>query len=276
MRAALLLLLVGCGRVDFDARADGALISDTDGDGVADPDDNCPGVANPDQANEDGDRFGDACDPCPPFADADPIVDADGDGVPDACDPFPTVAGETIALFEGFTAPTTGLVVGSWTFAGGQAFAASSVDQLDDLVWPSPGGSAETVMTHLTIDAELGAGHLRGTGIIHELGTPATNGSTSTDGVTCVLGLDTGEREELVIITNPDIGEVAADLRPAAPGVTSGLSSTRTGTAYACTADPALPAVTGTASFPRANPKLGLHTRSSAAHFDWVMIVRTP
>ena len=75
MLRAILLLLVGCGRVGFDAGADGATSADRDGDGIADALDNCPDLANVDQANEDGDRFGDACDPCPPFADADPIAD---------------------------------------------------------------------------------------------------------------------------------------------------------------------------------------------------------
>jgi hypothetical protein len=73
---------------------------DTDGDGIPDIADNCPLVANHDQRDFDGDLRGDVCDVCPHIADAG--ADFDGDGVGDACDPNPTVAGDRIALFDGF------------------------------------------------------------------------------------------------------------------------------------------------------------------------------
>src|SRR5438067_1003993 len=84
-----------------DAASDAASPNDLDGDGVANDVDNCPTIANADQRDFDADGIGDVCDHCPHLASAtDP--DADGDGVGDACDPRPGIAGDHIALFDGF------------------------------------------------------------------------------------------------------------------------------------------------------------------------------
>jgi hypothetical protein len=80
----LLMLLAGCGRLDFTAAAPDAAALD--------------GVTGHD---EDGDGIPDAGDPCPWIAgDA---TDSDGDGVGDACDPDPDGV-DTIALFAPLTA----------------------------------------------------------------------------------------------------------------------------------------------------------------------------
>lgn len=85
MRCVLLVMLAGCGRLDFgtvsmpdaavdpdarlDARPDAppctAAGHDEDMDGVDDACDVCPHLADPGQADGDGDRVGDVCDPRP-------------------------------------------------------------------------------------------------------------------------------------------------------------------------------------------------------------------
>jgi hypothetical protein len=75
MRWLVLLVLSGCGRLDFEPRTIDALTGhDEDGDGVPDAIDRCPHVA--------GDN-----------------ADTDNDGVGDLCDPNPTIASEHYALF---------------------------------------------------------------------------------------------------------------------------------------------------------------------------------
>jgi hypothetical protein len=66
MRSLALLVLVGCGRVDFDPLATiySAGGHDEDEDGLPDSIDRCPHVAG-DNADGDGDKVGDACDPNP-------------------------------------------------------------------------------------------------------------------------------------------------------------------------------------------------------------------
>jgi hypothetical protein len=63
VRGALLVVLLGCGRVGFDATV--AAAHDEDGDGVPDLSDDCPFLADPQQADRDHDGVGDACDPEP-------------------------------------------------------------------------------------------------------------------------------------------------------------------------------------------------------------------
>lgn len=88
---AWLMLLVGCGRVGFDATCVG---HDEDGDGIADACDVCPHVPDPGQ------------------------LDSDGDGVGDACDPEPLVPRQRLELFatlQGSDQPLA--VTGTWTQA---------------------------------------------------------------------------------------------------------------------------------------------------------------
>lgn len=97
---------------------------DQDGDGVRDSLDNCIAIGNPQQYNEDGDPHGDACDNCPHVVNAEQLS-GDGDPVGDACDPYPALAGDVIALFDGFNgntraaAWTAAVGADSWTVAGG-------------------------------------------------------------------------------------------------------------------------------------------------------------
>ena len=69
---ALLVLVAGCGRIDFVAIPDATSAArcvpvghDEDGDGIDDACDVCPYVFDPDQLDSDGDRVGDVCDPEP-------------------------------------------------------------------------------------------------------------------------------------------------------------------------------------------------------------------
>lgn len=84
--AAVVVMLVGCGRLDFTGRAADASLTALD----AKP--TCAGH------DEDGDGYGDACDDCPVDPDPDQ-ADRDGDGVGDACDPFPDSHGDHLAVF---------------------------------------------------------------------------------------------------------------------------------------------------------------------------------
>jgi hypothetical protein len=92
MRGALLVLVVGCGRIDFAEIANGT--------GDAPAVRNCTPVGH----DEDGDGIDDACDVCPHLADPQQ-ADRDGDGVGDLCDPNPDTPTESIAFFDPFTSP---------------------------------------------------------------------------------------------------------------------------------------------------------------------------
>lgn len=91
----LLLFLVGCGRISFDAPADAR------GDGAA-----CSGH------DEDGDGVPDQCDLCPYLAESAPR-DSDGDGVSDSCDPNPMVPTESFSFFDPFIADRP-----EWSYVG--------------------------------------------------------------------------------------------------------------------------------------------------------------
>jgi hypothetical protein len=99
VRVALVVFLAGCGRIGFETSGDGGTASDG-----RPP---CTGV------DEDGDTWPDACDNCPSEPNADQRdrgeldAGAVADGVGDACDPRPALTGDYLALFDGFTAPST-------------------------------------------------------------------------------------------------------------------------------------------------------------------------
>jgi hypothetical protein len=85
VRVALVILLAGCGRLDFANRTIDASRADSPaGDALTGHD-------------EDGDGIPDAFDPCPWVAGD--MTDSDGDGVGDACDPDPGKP-NTIAVFS--------------------------------------------------------------------------------------------------------------------------------------------------------------------------------
>jgi len=271
---ALLLGLAGCGRLDFgplgaDAADDVATAGDPDGDGIVGALDNCPAIANADQANEDGDRFGDACDPCPPVADADPLLDQDGDGVSDDCDPFPAVAGDAIAVFEGFTRTPVGAEqIGTWTYAAGHVAVTSSLNEVSGLTWPITGGN-ETVSAHMTIDAMFGNLVARPVGVTHEFN------AASADGLMCVFGVNPSNSPVVAIADNKTTTAIAATATTAMVGSMRTLASRRTASNYFCTdfSGASLMASSNLASVPN---RVGLFARSVSAHFDWILIIKSP
>lgn len=279
MRAiAILLACTACGRIGFDALApDDSPVTggtDVDGDGIPDSADNCPHVANPAQDDEDGDGLGDVCDPCPPFADTSPPTDFDGDGVSDNCDPHPMTPGDVIAVFDGFDhgPPPGATIIGNWSFANGQAQVTSALDVYSSIAFDSPANNHETIATHATIDQLIGVNNARGTGVIHNL-TPANS-----DGTVCVFGLATDNSQTFAIADNATLGILSGIATMAQPGASGTLVSTRVDQGFHCSfAELSMTQVlnaTGTATSP--TPKVGIHTRSTTSHFDWVMVIHSP
>jgi hypothetical protein len=139
-RLALLLVLVGCGRVGFgtsplitdDAATDGPV---TDG----------PPAGN----DEDGDGVSDGSDTCPHLIGAQ--TDGDGDGVGDLCDPNPTTPGDAIALFA-----TMG--PGDQPFiTGGGDFDSVFTQKPDKLRFDGPLGSDGNLYGNLQFPIVLGS-----------------------------------------------------------------------------------------------------------------------
>jgi hypothetical protein len=141
VRWAWLVMLAGCGRLEFTA-VDAALDPD------APP---CDPIGH----DEDKDGIDDACDVCPHIADpAQP--DRDGDRVGDACDPRPDTPTERIVYFDPFTVRRP-----EWTFTG----ASSPVFAGDSFTLDSRAGNVvvrrEVMSTNevFALGGHLGAGH---------------------------------------------------------------------------------------------------------------------
>ena len=143
MRCAWVVMLAGCGRLEFSAIPDGAL----------DPD--APPCTSPVGHDEDADGVDDACDVCPHLPDA-AQADRDGDRVGDACDPRPDTPTERIALFDPFTVQRP-----EWTFNGANApvFTGESIT-IDSLNGNAVAVRSVTPTTEVfAIGGRLGAGN---------------------------------------------------------------------------------------------------------------------
>jgi hypothetical protein len=248
-----------------------ATAGDLDQDGVADVADNCAAMANPTQTNEDADHLGDACDPCPPFADDDPALDQDGDGVSDACDPFPEAAGDRIVLFDGFAGPTSGSeVTGPWTFTGGAAAVRSSLNAVAAVTWTVPAAGRKTVAARATIDELFGSSVVRPVGVVQQFDR------ASGDGLLCVFGLDTSNRQMFSLADNRTAVALDAEPAVAGPGATSTFTLTRSGPDFRCDGSASDRELTTSSSLSLMPDRIGIFTRSASAHFAWVMIVTSP
>jgi hypothetical protein len=120
-----LFMLAGCGRIAFDAGADGG--------GSA----MCVGH------DEDGDGVADACDLCP-YVSESAAVDGDGDGVGDACDPDPVTPTESLAVFDPFIGDTPG-----WSYVG------APHDYADDSLVVNTIGDYAVIMRDAVVTNEL-------------------------------------------------------------------------------------------------------------------------
>ncbi|MCX5743087.1 MAG: thrombospondin type 3 repeat-containing protein [Proteobacteria bacterium] len=269
-----LVLVLGCGRIDFDPGSDAFAGDDADGDGVATALDNCPTTPNPLQADEDADGLGDGCDPCPIVADGAVALDTDHDGVGDACDPHPTIAGDVLVLFDGFASMPAGEAVqidGSWTFAGGQAIVTSTLQSRGALtIVSAPPIESETVSTRVTIDALIGTSVPRPVGVGHQLDV-ATGA-----GITCVFGIDPSNTEIFTIADNGASAALVSEPAAANVGDTTSFVSTRVGTNYHCDGSAATTPLDVQAGATAAVNRVGLFTRSVSARFDYVMVVTSP
>lgn len=261
------MFVASCGRIGFGVAADSIAALDDDGDGIDDATDNCLGVANADQDDEDGDRVGDACDPCPPFPDTD---DEDGDGVAGRCDPFPTIAGDKIERFAGFQRMDPALeLAGAWTVSGGSIHVVGSLNSLAGATWEVAGGK-ETVSTDATIDAMFGMGVARPIGVVHRFD------AQTTDGTTCVFGINPSDLQVYALADNGSTGAIVLMQVPVAVGDSSLFASSRDGANYSCAVERLALPMRGVNNLTTTPNRVGLHARSASASFAWAMVVTSP
>lgn len=245
---------------------------DPDGDGIDSANDNCPTVANHDQANEDGDKFGDACDPCP-IDPSDTPIDSDGDGVSDPCDPHPGVAGDHIAVFEGFagtSVPAGWNIVGNAAVANGEVTLTTVAGNHTALVAPGgPYGNA-TISASLIVDMQVGTFDSSST-----LALPYS--AADDNGIFCELYAPMAASPNgryLSIWDSVGQMERAAANLAWATGTPYKMSLMHTGTNYSCSAG-GKTANGGTgSSVPAGTAAVALYGANARA--QWVMVVTSP
>lgn len=306
MRAAVsVVLLIACGRVDFDALArdagardagvpdarppdagagdagdPDAGVLDSDGDGVPDDRDNCP-VPNPEQLDEDGDGRGDECDPCPFVFGFD---DGDSDGLGDACDPDPMSGGDRLIVFEGFDGDTPEPLFAPaawqvrdgarWVFAAGVARVATSGEDIEALAWMGPIASDEiAVYARYSIEAidmtPLGFNY-------RNVGGVESYDPVADTGLACIQNLELGVLRRFVEIVEP-AGISQLDGAPWEQAVMiGGWSETvfrRRGDALECEHRRDAKSVTLGGARARLPGGVGVRTRGLVVVFEYVAIV---
>lgn len=244
---------------------------DIDGDGVIDALDNCPDKPNPTQANEDGDALGDACDPCPPYTDN---TDTDGDGVGDLCDPRPTMAGDQIALFEGFAdgIPASWVNMGGWTASGGDAAVVSSdggIEYLGPPMTASARGTSSMAFVPETLFGTSG----KALGV-----TNPAESATATAGLTCELLDGSGPAA--------GIGDLATGMPVAQMALTWTTGQemnavfTRQDTTFGCTVSDTTTGssvmVPYTTTVTVTQPIIAIRAHSISGRVHWLMYVTSP
>ncbi|MBL0218169.1 MAG: hypothetical protein IPQ07_30340 [Myxococcales bacterium] len=172
-------------------------------------------------------------------------------------------------MFEGFShVPTGAQEFGSWSYSAGTAKIASSLNSLGGLTWPIS-GNLETVVTHVTIDALFGDMIARPVGVVHEFDGPAA------EGLMCVFGVNPSNQPVVAIADNKTTTAITSTPTTATIGTAKTLRSRRTSTSYQCT-DFEGAALTASSGLDVAPNRVGLFARSVSAHFDWVMIIKSP
>lgn len=273
-------LPVNDGAVDslpLDAAPD-APSADRDGDGVPNATDNCPDVANADQADEDADTLGDVCDPCPPST---TNTDTDNDGVGDDCDPHPQVAGDHIAVFEGFnTMPTGWSYTGTWSVSGG-SLQVSAADGTY-LNARRPGVSAhESVAAGLRVLSTTGTNY-RPAGVFDNA---TFNGNTTTYATLCAFmitsaGDGTPNTPLLDLYRNPAASALDRSSLAWTTGQELVVVMGRNDTQYGCFgydyATNGSTTVSGVETTDNGVATVGLHAGGDSVRFRWFMIVTSP
>lgn len=243
---------------------------DLDGDGITNSKDFCnhePGGA----FDEDRDGIGDECDKCPiaaPLADPDP----DGDEVDSPCDPDPRVAGDQIAIFEGFNTPALPagfMASANWQFLTGEVIATADAVTEEEMTTQLPLVSQQVVIFgQYRIDNVNAASTQNLAGVLGRDERPA-GGSE----IRC-SGTRTGGTDRLILITDTMSSTATfADLFDAASLYRVTLKLDRTEAGCAMIADDeegAAQATTGGEAMNRA----GLVARGVTARFQFLLVVQ--
>jgi hypothetical protein len=183
------------GRGGVDVPAELAGVADFDGDMIPDTIDNCP-----------LDRNGPT--------DLDNQADFDGDGVGDDCDPDKDHGREHLVAFDPLSVQSS-----SWGFAGSW-----SVAPTGGFVQSDDSGFAlalfQTTVRNPFVEVQLRDLAGTGTAVAHRAGAFVVTlggGANPSDGVACVVALDTGNGDELVLFRRVSGGD-SPDTTPLAGG----------------------------------------------------------
>lgn len=264
MRCAWLVMLAGCGRLEFGAvpSSDAALEAD------ARPDAR-PCVA----AGHDEDRDGtdDACDVCPHLPDP-AQADRDGDQVGDACDPRPDTPTERIVFFDPFRVQRAewNHINGTPTFDGESLTIDARSQVLVSILDTSPTDDV------FAIGGRLGAGALTGNRQ-QTISLYATNPQT----LYCELYFDTGQPKFSITYTLDGAAFNFVDESPAqAPLENTDFSLTFAYSPTTATCDTAYPVTKPRLSGPTpsafgAPTDIAFSVRGMVARYDWFIQIHT-
>jgi hypothetical protein len=264
-------------RVPVDVAID-APSNDLDGDGVPNATDNCPTVANADQADEDGDALGDVCDPCPPSTNA---ADDDNDGVANDCDPHPSVAGDHIALFEGFHngVPSGWTFNGTWTVMADD-FIVTAADGV--YVSAAHAGFAlhQTVSTEVRVTATSGTNYRVASVFDNATFTGTSMNRSTACGFMVTGATDSVPNAPMLDLYTPPGGDLGR--KPLTWSIGQDLVAVEghDGSTWGCfgfnAATSTSAVASGTETVDEGLTPVGMHVGGVSARFHWFMVVTSP